>query len=87
MTTKTDEQREAEWNDRIDLSDPIREICERLREICERLGFKNTDVGHIDFTPGETTITVYLNNNHGSKYVDPDTGEVAMQTLTFKTRS
>jgi hypothetical protein len=80
MTTKTDEQREAEWNDRIDLSDPIREICERLREICERLGFKNTDVGHIDFTPGETTITVYLNNN-------PDTGEVAMQTLTFKTRS
>jgi hypothetical protein len=80
MTTKTDEQREAEWNDRIDLSDPILEICERL-------GFKNTDISHIDFTPGETTITVYLNNKHGSKYVDPDTGEVAMQTLTFKTRS
>ena len=80
MIAKTDEQRNAEWEARIDISGPIEEICRRL-------GFKNTDVAHIDFTPGETTVDVLLHNEHGSKYIDPDTREAAMETHTFKTRS
>ena len=54
-------------DDRIDISDPMREI------ICERLGLEYNFVKELWFTPGEVTATVYLKDDKGKKYCVPTT--------------
>jgi hypothetical protein len=62
--------------DRIDIADPIREICERL-------GLQPSDVGRLDITPLECKAEIFLNNAYGSKYIAAD-GGVAKETRTLE---
>jgi hypothetical protein len=36
--------------------------------------------------PSDVTVTLYKSNERGSKYVDLETGEPAVETLKFKVR-
>jgi hypothetical protein len=48
--------------DRIDIHDPITELCKRL-------GLEPTDVAEIVFKPRHVTVTVYLKDAQGAKYL------------------
>ena len=61
--------------DRVDIAEPINEICERL-------GLAPKRVGRLDIKPGHLTATVYRVNDKGDKYLD-DTGEPAVETREF----
>jgi hypothetical protein len=65
--------------ERIDIREPVATICRAL-------GFEPTDIGRIILWPGEAEIEVfvYLNNKHGSKYIDLKTKLVASRTERFE---
>lgn len=62
-------------SERIDISEP-------LREICERLGLSYTFVRAMVFSPNELTAIVYLANEQGQKYLVE--GEPAVETRVFR---
>lgn len=64
-------------SDSIDIHDPIYELSNRL-------GLEPNNVREIIFRPRSATAVVYLNNENGHKYVDPQTGEPATETLEFE---
>ena len=64
-------------DERIDLHDPIFNICDRL-------GLKPNFVRRIDFYPSEVIAEVYLPNENGAKHIDPETGGVAFETKRFE---
>jgi hypothetical protein len=65
---------------RINLHDPIYEICARL-------GLEPTRCTRLDIRPGKTTVEILKTNANGKPYVDPATEEAATETLSFKTIS
>jgi hypothetical protein len=52
----------------------------------ERLGFEPNMVREFTMNPSDVTVTLYKSNERGSKYVDLETGEPAVETLKFKVR-
>lgn len=63
--------------DRIDIADP-------LAEICERLGLEPRFVGTLTIAAGEATALVYRRNENGAKYIDLDTNLPATDCRAFK---
>ncbi len=61
---------------RIDIHDPIDELCRRL-------GLSPQDVGEIIFRPSTVIATVYKTNGGGKKYVEVD-GEIASEIREFE---
>lgn len=64
--------------DRIDISEP-------LTEICRRLGLVPANVAKLVLTPRAATATVHKLNEDGQKYLDPD--EPAVETIAFWVRT
>lgn len=58
-------------------------IGEELRDLVEGFGIVYEDVLRIEITPLEVSVEVCLHDENGSKYADPETGEVAKEVLTF----
>jgi hypothetical protein len=64
----------------INLHDP-------LAEICTLLGLDPKNVLHFDIHPDHLTARICDLNEHGAKYVIPETGEVATRTLHYEIRT
>lgn len=59
------------------------DIIEPLFEICERLGLEPNLVAKLVITPRNATATIYRTRKDGSKYLDPVTTDAATRTETF----
>lgn len=66
--------------DRINIHDPIFELCHRL-------GLEPTSVKEITFRPNDVTATIYKTDENGSKYLEADQQTVASETRAFKVTS
>lgn len=66
--------------DRIDIHDP-------LTEICERLGLEPQFVSQLLISPFTVTATVYEKNENGEKYVDALTAVVAAAEKEFEVKT
>jgi len=67
-------------SDRIDIADP-------MREICDRLGLEYTFVKELTINAGSVTATVFLANESGHKYVTGPNEVAAVATREFKVLS
>lgn len=65
---------------RIDISEP-------LKEICDRLGIQYDCVRELHFEPSAVRAEVYELSEHGSKWVDETTGEAVTATLEFEVKT
>ncbi len=63
------------------------DISEPLKEICDRLGLPYNRIAMIVFKPGDLNANVFKTNDEGSLYVDPDTRAPAQETLTFNVQT
>lgn len=75
--TETPTEFMSHW---LDLADDIAAICRKLE-------LEPTHVAEITIRPADAEALVYLNNSKGKKYVDPETGAIAMGRLKFKVRT
>lgn len=67
--------------DRIDIHDPITEICERLGLIPQLVGELILD---LTIKPSTITATTYVTGGaSGSKQINTETGNPITQTTTF----
>lgn len=65
--------------DTVDISEPVATICETL-------GLDVNRVCRLDLEPGRAKAVVFRENEHGSPYIDTETGEAAQDTFEFKAR-
>lgn len=58
-------------------------LYEPVAEICRLLNLKPGNVRRLDITPKSVTAEVLRLNEHGYKYVDPETDAPAVDVRTF----
>lgn len=59
-------------------------ISEPLQQICHLLNLRYDQILELTLQPLDATAVICLLNEEGNKYIDPDTDDVAKQTLTFQ---
>jgi len=59
-------------------------VFPEIRSICEKLGLDYKLTARLDIYPDSVSATVFTPNEHGSPYVDLETGEVVTETLEFE---
>lgn len=64
------------------MSDKI-DISHEVKAICAKLYLEPKNVKRLDIYPAMVTAEVYLLNEHGSKYVDVESGLAAFETKSF----
>jgi hypothetical protein len=67
------------------ITDPI-DIGHEITALCDKLGILKTNVISILFEPIDVTVTRAALKD-GEKYIDPATGNTAVEQLRFKVRT
>lgn len=61
----------------------MQNLWDQTEEICRRLGLEPSLVAEVVLRPGSADVTLYQLNEHGSKFVDPETGRAATETREY----
>lgn len=62
-------------------------IHDQVAEICQRLGLTPANVQQLQITPGRVTARIFVLDESGKKFVNPDTDVPAVETHTFEVKA
>ncbi len=69
-----------------EITEPI-DLREQIVRLCDSFGAKYTNVSEIVLRPASATVTEFLEDENGAKFVNQDTGKPARRTRDFRIHS